>query len=30
VLPPLGTKECRQEQVYNAYTRQYEWKTVCR
>ena len=28
-LPPLGTSECEQEQVYNAYTGQYEWKTVC-
>lgn len=29
-LPPIGTKTCRQEQVYNEYTKRYEWKTICR
>lgn len=30
VLPPLGTSDCRQRQVLNPYTGQYEWRTVCR
>jgi hypothetical protein len=29
-LPPLGTTECSQQQVMNPYTRQYEWRRVCR
>lgn len=29
-IPPIGTQECRSEQVYNHYTRQYEWEQVCR
>jgi hypothetical protein len=29
-LPPLGTSECRQQQVLNPYTNRYEWKSVCR
>jgi hypothetical protein len=29
-LPPLGTTTCRQAQVYNSFTKRYEWKTVCR
>ena len=28
-VPPIGTKTCVQKQVYNEYTRQYEWKRVC-
>src|ERR1700683_4174822 len=28
-IPPLGTTDCHQAQVYNPYTRQYEWKTLC-
>ena len=30
VVPPIGTTNCRQEQVFNAYTGRYEWQTVCR
>jgi hypothetical protein len=29
-LPPLGTKKCRQVQVYNNYKGKYEWRTVCK
>ena len=29
-LPPSGTTSCRQVQVKNPYTGQYEWKRVCR
>ncbi len=29
-LPPLGTSSCRQAQVLNPVTGQYEWRTVCR
>lgn len=29
-LPPLGTEECRMEQVYNQNTAQYQWMQVCR
>jgi hypothetical protein len=29
IVPPIGTKTCQPEQVYNEYTRRYEWKTVC-
>ena len=28
-IPPIGTTNCVQKQVYNEYTRQYEWKEVC-
>jgi hypothetical protein len=28
-LPPLGTSECAQHQVFNPAIRQYEWRTVC-
>lgn len=28
-VPPVGTTNCVQRQVYNEYTRQYEWKEVC-
>lgn len=28
-VPPIGTTNCRKEQVYNEYTRRYEWKTLC-
>ncbi|TLD84364.1 hypothetical protein LS81_001955 [Helicobacter trogontum] len=28
-LPPLGTTSCHQAQVYNEYTRQYEWQRIC-
>lgn len=29
-VPPVGTRSCRQEQVFNYALRKYEWKTVCR
>ncbi len=29
-LPPIGTSSCRSEQVLNPYTRQYEWRQICR
>lgn len=29
-LPPLGTQNCWQQQVFNPYTRKYEWQRVCR
>jgi len=29
-LPPLGTDSCRQVQVLNPSTGQYEWRSVCR
>jgi hypothetical protein len=29
-VPPIGTEVCEKKQVYNEYTRQYEWKTICR
>ena len=29
-LPPLGTTSCHQAQVYNEYTRQYEWQRICK
>ena len=29
-IPPIGTTSCRNEQVYNQYTRRYEWQRVCR
>ena len=28
-IPPIGTKSCTQQQVYNEYTKRYEWKKVC-
>jgi len=28
-LPPLGTTQCTNKQVYNPYSRKYEWKRVC-
>lgn len=28
-VPPIGTTNCSPEQIYNQYTGQYEWKTVC-
>ena len=28
-IPPIGTKRCTNEQVYNEYTRRYEWKEIC-
>ena len=30
VVPPVGTTNCQQEHVFNPFTGQYEWKTVCR
>lgn len=30
VVPPVGTSHCQSEQVYNEYTRRYEWQMVCR
>ena len=29
-LPPLGTTSCRQAQVYNTFTKRYEWRRICR
>jgi hypothetical protein len=29
-LPPLGTTNCKREQVWNEQKGIYEWKTVCR
>jgi hypothetical protein len=29
-VPPVGTNECKSEQVYNENTGQYEWKEICR
>ena len=28
-IPPVGTSSCVQKQIYNEYTRRYEWKEVC-
>lgn len=28
-IPPIGTRVCHQEQIYNTYTRRYEWQEVC-
>jgi len=28
-IPPIGTNSCSQQQVYNEYTKRYEWKNVC-
>lgn len=28
-VPPIGTSNCVQRQVYNDYTRKYEWKEIC-
>ena len=28
-VPPIGTKSCTNMQVFNAYTKQYEWKLIC-
>ncbi len=30
MVPPIGTKQCNPEQVYNSFTKRYEWKTVCK
>jgi hypothetical protein len=29
-VPPIGTTDCRQAQVFNQRTGQYEWREVCR
>jgi hypothetical protein len=29
-VPPVGTQECKMEQVYNEHSQQYEWIQVCR
>lgn len=29
-LPPLGTKSCRMEQVYNDAAGEYQWERICR
>lgn len=29
-VPPIGTTVCRQAQVYNLRTGQYEWREICR
>ena len=28
-LPPLGTTNCTNRQVYNSWTKKYEWERVC-
>lgn len=28
-VPPVGTSNCIQQQIYNEYTGQYEWRDVC-
>ena len=28
-IPPMGTSHCKQQQVYNNFTRRYEWKQLC-
>jgi hypothetical protein len=28
-VPPIGTKTCSNEQVYNPNTNRYEWRNVC-
>ena len=28
-VPPIGTSECSQRQVYNEFTKQYDWQEVC-
>ncbi len=28
-IPPIGTSKCVQKQIYNEYTRRYEWREVC-
>jgi hypothetical protein len=28
-VPPIGTSRCVQKQIYNEYTRRYEWREVC-
>ena len=30
LIPPLGTRGCHQEQVFDAYQHRYVWKTICR
>lgn len=29
-IPPIGTSSCAPEQVYDANTGSYRWKTICR
>ena len=29
-IPPIGTTGCQNQQVFNPYTHQYEWKLICR
>lgn len=29
-IPPIGTSSCTQEQVYDANSDTYQWKTICR
>jgi len=28
-IPPVGTHECHEQQVYNERTQTYEWKEIC-
>lgn len=28
-IPPIGTSQCKQKQVYNEFTRKYEWREIC-
>jgi hypothetical protein len=30
MVPPIGTTHCAPQQVFNQWTRQYEWRTICR
>jgi hypothetical protein len=29
-VPPVGTKSCSQQQVFNPASGKYEWKSICR
>ncbi len=28
-VPPIGTSDCSPQQIYNEYSRRYEWREVC-
>lgn len=29
MVPPIGTRSCHNMQVYNQYTRTYQWQIIC-
>jgi len=29
IVPPIGTKSCQPQQVFNSASRTYEWRTLC-